>query len=1339
MTEITNQNNLERNEKAFLSLAELRGVHTNLLKSYRSSRKIDGLIEEIFDFIKDAKKAGLILENEKERWACQSLLDYWASVLYRDGHEPPDTTLKEYDANLAPSLEDSLCPYLGLDAFQEKDAKYYYGREDLLDDCKRILAQNRLLSVLGPSGSGKSSFVYAKLIPHLKKLFFGEDTDGQCYLSLVPGSNPLKNLVQALGLEKIDGNIGLIELQVNKLYENKKYLAQLINTFLKIKKLVLVIDQFEELFTLCDDQNEIKAFIENIYFLVQQKESDYYVVLTLRSDFENRLIKFDNFSKIFKKSQVRLGSLDTNELRQAIRLPANEVGLKFEDGVIESLLEDVIGEPAALPLLQFTLLQLWKKRDRNRITWDAYKFFGGGRTALQRSADKLYEGLIPEDQITAKRILLRMVRLGDELEFTSKRILRKELFSSGEASDRIERVLDKLVRANLVRRRSGKSTDDDQLEVAHEALVRNWPQLQDWLEENREERKRRKLLTEKAKEWAHHEMDENLLLRGQLLEEAEKYEDLDVLENKFVLQSRKRIEREFALQRKGQEWRWRIAILILSLLSGLTFWSVKQTVELRELQNELENNNRELTSRNDELDVANQEISMLGQLSKAEANLVSNRKLDALLMVLGASSLRESTNEDAKKAFSDAIYRVVYDFSEVNRLEEHLGTVNDIAFSPSGEIIASAGSDGKVILWRLDGSLFQEEPLNHGSLEIITSVTFSSDQNLLASGDEKGNINIWKLVGNKYEKIVEMSGQSSIRSLSFKPNSRVLAAGDSRGSVTLWSIDENNKKALKNNPWTAHNSYVSRLEFSPQGDFIVTGGGDYVTKAWDLSGQQLANASFPKQKSPIRGLAISPDGNLVAASSNTTINVWNMQEKESKSFQGHRKPIRSVSFNSTGDRIVSTSDDGTIKIWNREGEVIQTLRGHLSEVLDADFSPDSKYIASSGGDGVIRLWRLDSFLKDVVSAHSDTVLALDFSSSGEYLASGGADNLIKIWQLNTENHSSIELFEKLPEQEGLIKEISFDPTANDYLVTAGVEFSGGSENPGIKFSRWRIDGNKLSESSFFASADIHEMSFTKDGNYIVSSLSWSDEKNSEIKIFSSSSLSGIVSHSLNTKDEIILAISNKNDTIYSMNKDNVLGALELKNTQNNVFLELIESYPLENDLEISMHSAVVSPSGRSIAFTDKSGAISLWNIQSDTFEKSWKAHSAEILNLGFHPEFDDQVLITAGADNQIKFWDITSDPPQVLRTIDTNTPVSQFSITLPKRGNGETRIATIDITEDNYLNQPNDHVIKIWDAKVFRSVDEAIEYACGEIKNYLVNNKEADQEIRELCGFELDN
>jgi hypothetical protein len=258
-----------------------------------------------------------------------------------------------------------------------------------------------------------------------------------------------------------------------------------------------VIDQFEELFTICPEDVR-QPFIQGLMALLECSTApQIHLILTMRSDFESKVAKSPSFYHLFAAAQIRVLPLDVADLHDAIKKPAEKVGLKFEEGVIDRLVSDVLGEPAALPLLQFVLLKLWERREHNLVTAQAYRQLGGAREALARSADEFYNNLIPEDQATTRRILLRLIQVGQNLEFTSKRILREELFRGQEDSDRINRVLDKLLNAKLVRLSRGNTSENTQLEIAHEALIRNWPTFSGWIADERVYLRRRRRTMER--------------------------------------------------------------------------------------------------------------------------------------------------------------------------------------------------------------------------------------------------------------------------------------------------------------------------------------------------------------------------------------------------------------------------------------------------------------------------------------------------------------------------------------------------------------------------------------------------------------------------------------------------------------------------------------------------------------------------------------------------------------------------------------------------------------------------------------------------------------------------
>ncbi|MEZ4859780.1 MAG: hypothetical protein R3C14_00655 [Caldilineaceae bacterium] len=544
-------------DAAFPSLASMRAAHTTLLDAHRNDHDAADFWARVETFLQRGKQSGALLDREDDRWAAQSLLDYWTATGYDTGRTMPDAALVDFDAALAPELPDDQCPYVGLSAFAEGQDSYFFGRERLVEQLIAKTTTERLIALVGPSGSGKSSILLAGLAPALKDgavpatAAHGGSLGSEQWRytpRLVPGSEPLASLARAL--QPLAPN-GAAPLSAADFLHDNGFLLARCNEW-SAAPVVLIIDQFEEIFTLCSDLRTRGAFIRNLHTLIQAPGLRHTVLLTMRTDFESFVARLPDFLPHFEAALVRVTPLDAAELRAVIEKPAAMVGLKFEEGVTDALIQDVLGEPAALPLLQFTLLKLWERRNRNRITWETYQRLGGGRRALAHSADEFYDNLIHEEQVTSRRILLRLVRPGEGLEVTSNRVRRGVLYQTGEAHDRVDRVLQKLIDADLLRLSPGDRPEDAQVEVAHEALVRNWPRLVGWLEDERSRLRERLRITEAAEQWLQVERDPGALLRGALLEEAERYNDLNALEQSFVAASHQALDEAKRQEEEGQ-------------------------------------------------------------------------------------------------------------------------------------------------------------------------------------------------------------------------------------------------------------------------------------------------------------------------------------------------------------------------------------------------------------------------------------------------------------------------------------------------------------------------------------------------------------------------------------------------------------------------------------------------------------------------------------------------------------------------------------------------------------------------------------------------------------------
>lgn len=536
MNTIKNTEKPKGDSAPYQSVSLLKEAHISLIKRHREG-DTNNFYDDVEEFLNCGSLTGALLDDYDEREASQSLLDYWVTVLTRAKRTAPEATLDEFDPKLSPVLDDALCPYLGLNAFQEKDKDLFYGRQRLINNLIGEIKKKRFLFVVGPSGSGKSSLVLGGAIPALQNGVLTGSEKWQYFSRILPGSNPLKGLTIALGRKQ-----GGWE-EIEKFKQDREHLRRLVEER-SDQSAVLVIDQFEEIFTLCADEKIRDAFIENLIALVDAPNRKHTVIITLRTDYETHLAGVPALMPYYENGQIRVTPLTAADLREAIEEPAKRIGLKFESGIVDALVKDILGEPAGLPLLQFTLLQLWKKREnkRSRITWQNYRKLGDVRRALSLTAEEFYNSLPDEKKWTVKRILLRMARPSENLEVTSKRVKRSTLYKAAGATYRVDEVVEALVSEGLVRLTKGDQPENDQIEVAHEALVRNWGRLAEWLENERVNLRQRLRLTAAAEQWLEHNRDAGGLLGGKVLEEALQFDDLNELETEFIRASQAAVE-----------------------------------------------------------------------------------------------------------------------------------------------------------------------------------------------------------------------------------------------------------------------------------------------------------------------------------------------------------------------------------------------------------------------------------------------------------------------------------------------------------------------------------------------------------------------------------------------------------------------------------------------------------------------------------------------------------------------------------------------------------------------------------------------------------------------------
>lgn len=464
------------------------------------------------------------------------------------------------------------CPYRGLEAFHAEHQAFFFGRQALTEWLLNALRrppgarqENRFLAIVGSSGSGKSSLALAGLLPVVAR---GELEGSAEWLRAIcrPGADPLESLAVALVKAGVIESSSMAVRQLHEeLCKDERTLHRTARLALHeappSRRLLLLLDQFEEVFTLCPDEALRHALIANLLYAAGVAGGQTLVVLTIRADFYGKCAAYPALAAALSEHQVLVGPLTDEELRQAIEKPALLTGCSFEPGLVDVLIDDVRHQAGALPLLQYALLELWKRRRGGRLTSTDYQEIGRLEGALDRRANEVLKEFTAAEKELCRRIFLRLTQPGEGTEDTKRRISLRELETAGGDVRIVEQVVQKLADERLI-----TTEGEEQVEVAHEALIRGWSALRQWIEVDRAGLRTHRRLGEAAREWQATGREESFLYEGARLAVAREWvaahsADLNQGEREFLEASERK-----ATQTRKRKRRVRTVALGLSLL-----------------------------------------------------------------------------------------------------------------------------------------------------------------------------------------------------------------------------------------------------------------------------------------------------------------------------------------------------------------------------------------------------------------------------------------------------------------------------------------------------------------------------------------------------------------------------------------------------------------------------------------------------------------------------------------------------------------------------------------------------------------------------------------------------
>jgi WD40 repeat protein len=955
------------------------------------------------------------------------------------GYQPPASA---ESADLRSPEDDgpavAVCPYKGLAAFEPEDAGWFFGRERLTTMLVGRLADRyddaTPLVVVGASGAGKSSLLRAGLLPALGR---GElAVAGSAtwpHLLFTPTADPVGALASRVA--ELAGVAA--EPLAGELSADPVRLLSTLRRALRVRaggrdaagaRVVLVVDQFEETFTQCADEHARQVFVRALCAAAHGggAEPAALVVLGVRADFYGRCAAFPELLPALQDRQVVVGPMTISELRAAVEKPAAATGLGLQPGLVEVLLRDLGAggpglaggdpipatggagdEPGRLPLLSHALLATWQQRHGRTLTVAGYQATGGIHQAIAVTAERAFARLDAAGQQTARLLLLRLIQLGEGTEDTRRRVDRDRLIAELPDSARAAEVLDVFAAedARLV------TVDQDTVEITHDALLRAWPRLREWIDNDRTGLLVHQQLVEAAHAWERDRRDPTGLYRGSRLTLARDWahsdqhrETLGPLAWAFLDAS---IQRDAEEQRAARR-RARRRVQLTATLAGLLVVSLVTAGFAFQQQRAAEEQQLVATAR---------------QLT-AQADVVRSSD-PRLALLLGIAAHRLHADEETHASLMKMLVANRYS----STLTGHTGPVYSVAFSPDKRTLATGSHDRTVRLWDVTdpaGPATLGQPLAaHG--DAVISVAFSPDGRTLATASADKTVRLWDMADvGRVRQVGTLTGHTgAVYRAAFSPDGRMLATGSADKSVRLWEIADPARPRRLGAPLTGHPDEVISVAFSPDGRTLATGSQAAVS-LWDMTdhdrpvrlGKPLTSPSFENH---VASVAFTPGGKTLAISTNDAsdsavvmLDVTNPARPRdlNERLTGHTSTVRSVAFAADGRAAATGSADKTVLLWSADqpGEAVP-LTGHKGSVFSVAFSPDGRTLASGSEDHTVILWNVTAQARltrvgELRAGRADWLFSVAFSPDGRTLATGGLEGTVRLWNVADPAHPS---------------------------------------------------------------------------------------------------------------------------------------------------------------------------------------------------------------------------------------------------------------------------------------------------------------------------------------------
>lgn len=1150
----------------------------------------------------------------------------WDWGLFSQNPDHPNQwTLRDLLENNRPVFTEEgelLNPYKGLESFKEEDKAWFFGREALSNELSQQIPENRFFMLLGASGSGKSSLINAGVIPRLRK------DNRLLILQTQPSQSPFAKLANAVSQilypDSMSKRVSEQKSLTAQLQTQQLTLSALINELLKQshkQTLLLCIDQFEELFTHSEKSAEakkqqIQSYLNQLLELIQS-EAPATLLLIMRADFLSSALAYPKFAAQLDQSpDKKLAVMSKAELREAIEKPANRQHIQLEPALTQTLLDDIENRAGGLPLLQYVLSLLWEKRKHNTIQLTDYNAFGGLKKALETRADEIYNSFTKKQQKHCKNIFRKLVQPGDGTEDTRRRASLSELKDSENSKDEIEAILKDLSDERLITTQLSDNDDEAFAEVSHEALIRHWTKLQEWIAEDREQIRLQHQISAGAQDWQKHNRDEAWLLTGTRLSLAEDWLKSDKnqatkLMRDFIqegIKDRRRAINEKEKQRRKIRNGLVVFVIVLSvlLMFALVQWDNAKNMFIKEQEarkrsqsllyvkeanDHIKANNFKLALRsaykgfleNKSFETRSALLESLQNYSPYLVNVVSgNEPITAV-----------SWSKDSKHISAGDIGGNIYIWDIENGYNKSIVKNLNAEKNTLPMIVSQSWLDGnKIINLTKSGVLFEVNNLDKSignSLRVASNIDHASisktANKIFFSGSDHGK----KLVfyGNNTEgqelkgaDIISDNININIQASAFNSNENMALLGSNDGRL----FHLKNNKIIEIELINKNDKRITSIDWKGNSNISAIGMSDGYVEIKDMSQQSSVNdkSLLEKQSGSISKLAWHPKEDLLATAQSTgDIKLWHIDDSLKNIFErslGKQEgTVLAMSWSPDGNSLASGSQKFDINIWKKS----QT-NSAIFNYYDVDkglhaltISPNGKWVATAGKMRDIVVISTDDFSLKNRASNNDfsDITALAWHPEKPIIVSGDKNGAIGIWRMSQKKMELVTRMQAAHDKTVWQMKWSKD---GDNLFTTGED---------KRLIVWNFNGDSLQKKevkhhkdyALGLEADVtDELIYTGSTDGII--RAWMQgEKNEIKKIQLSGEVNSIGDLAINPSNKDVIAAAHNNGNVYTVNI----------RSGNEKVLEAGDGY---------IESVAFDSSGSFLAAGGGDGSVYVWNM-----------------------------------------------------------------------------------------------------------------------------------------------